>query len=70
MIKDADPADKARIYAGQSLRLTHQPAKQIVRADVNLDSHAGGAMVCVRGATRTETQRHPSLDGVLTLLCA
>jgi hypothetical protein len=49
VIKDADPADKARIYAGLSLRLTYQPPKQIVRAEANLDSHAGGAMVCVRG---------------------
>jgi len=40
--------DKARIQAGLSLRLTDQPAQQIVRGEVNLDSHAGGAMVCPR----------------------
>ena len=51
VIKEADPVDKARIYSGLALRLTYQPSKQTVRAEVNLDSHAGGAMVSVRGGT-------------------
>ena len=70
VIKDADPQDKARIYAGLNLRLGYQPAQRIVRAEVNLDSHGYGAMGRVRGATRTETQRHPSLDGTVLLLSA
>jgi hypothetical protein len=51
VIKEADLEDKTKIYAGLNLRLTYQPAEQIVRAEVNLDPHAGGAMVCVRGGT-------------------
>jgi hypothetical protein len=51
VIKDADPQDKARIYAGLNLRLTYQPAKRIVRTEVNRDSHGYGAMGCVRGGT-------------------
>jgi DNA invertase Pin-like site-specific DNA recombinase len=51
VIKDADPADKAAIYASLGLKLTYQPGKRIVRAEVDLDPHDRGAMVCVRGGT-------------------
>ncbi|WP_406071124.1 hypothetical protein [Micromonospora sp. NBC_01638] len=38
------------------LRLTYQPETQTVRAEMDLNAHRG-VMVCVRGATRTETPR-------------
>lgn len=57
VICEADPADKARVYAGLRLKLTFQPAKQLVRAEAHLDPHDGGAMVWARGGTRP---REPS----------
>ncbi len=36
VLRDADPADKAEIYARLGLRLTYQPAKRIVRTEVNM----------------------------------
>jgi site-specific DNA recombinase len=57
VLRDADPADKARVYTGLRLRLTYQPAKQIVRAEANLDPNDRGAMGCVRGGIGTLTGR-------------
>jgi site-specific DNA recombinase len=36
VLRDADPADKAEIYSQLGLRLTYQPAGQIVRTEVNV----------------------------------
>ena len=57
MLRNADPADKARVYAGMRLQLTYQPGNQIVRAEANLDSHEYGATGRVRGAIDTITPR-------------
>ncbi|MDH6464125.1 hypothetical protein M2302_004322 [Micromonospora sp. A200] len=52
VLRDADPADKAEVYRQLGLRLAYHPETQTVRAEVDLSAHRG-AMVCVRGATRT-----------------
>jgi hypothetical protein len=51
VLRNADPEDKAAIYNGIGLRLTYQPAQQIVRAEVNLDPNDAGVKVRVRGGT-------------------
>jgi site-specific DNA recombinase len=40
VIRDADPPDKAEIYTRLGLKLTYQPADQIVRTEVNMMSAA------------------------------
>jgi site-specific DNA recombinase len=40
VIRDADPPDKAEIYTRLGLKLTYQPAGQIVRTEVNMMSAA------------------------------
>ncbi|WP_026189944.1 hypothetical protein [Salinispora mooreana] len=50
VLRDADPADKAKVYRQLGLRLNYQPETQTVRAEVNLSAHRG-EMVCVRGGT-------------------
>jgi site-specific DNA recombinase len=40
VLRDADPADKADIYTRLSLKLTYQPADQVVRTEVNMISAA------------------------------
>ncbi|WP_337588129.1 zinc ribbon domain-containing protein [Salinispora pacifica] len=52
VLRDADPADKAKVYRQLGLRLNYQPETQTVRAEVNLSAHRG-EMVCVRGAIDT-----------------
>jgi site-specific DNA recombinase len=63
VLRDADPADKARVYTELRLRLTYQPAQQIVRAEANLDPHDRGAMGCVRGGTRLRGRYIPVSTG-------
>ncbi|MEV6370177.1 hypothetical protein AB0L86_25170 [Micromonospora musae] len=48
VLRDADPADKAKVYRQLGLRLTYQPKTRTVRAAVDLSTHRW-VMVCVRG---------------------
>ncbi|WP_018223650.1 hypothetical protein [Salinispora pacifica] len=54
VLRDADPADKAKVYRQLGLRLNYQPETQTVRAEVELSAHRG-EMVCVRGGIDTTT---------------
>ena len=63
VIREADPGDKARVYAGLGLKLSFQPTKQLVRAEAHFDPHDGGAMVCVRGGSWTRVRRTPAAYG-------
>lgn len=47
---------QAEIYDGLGLRLTYQPAQQIVRAEADLDPDNRGVVVRVRGGIDTTTQ--------------
>ena len=51
VIQDAAAAAKPKVYNDLALRLTYEPGKQIVRAQVILGPDACGAMGCVRGGT-------------------
>jgi hypothetical protein len=52
VLRDAEPADKADIYARLGLKLTYQPADQVVRTEVNLLSVAQHwSFESVRGGT-------------------
>jgi hypothetical protein len=56
VLQNANPGDKAGVYSALGLRLTYQPAQQIVRAEVNLDPNDAGVKVRVRGGIDTITQ--------------
>ena len=51
VIQAADPADKARIYKELGLRLTYQPGKHEIRAQISLGPDISGVMHGVRGGT-------------------
>jgi site-specific DNA recombinase len=42
VLADAEPQDKADVYQNLGLRLTYDPAKQLVRAEAQLDPHKLG----------------------------
>lgn len=42
MPADAEPQDKADAYKNLGLKLTYDPAKQLVRAEAQLDPHKLG----------------------------
>lgn len=48
-LHDATPEDRADVYRQMGLRLTYQPGKQIVRAEISLGPDDAGSMVRVRG---------------------
>ena len=50
-IHRADPGDKAEIYKGINLVLTHQPDRRLVRAEAHVSADSHGVMVSVRGGT-------------------
>jgi site-specific DNA recombinase len=68
VLREADPADRAEIYAELGLALAYDHTQKLLVA------HAGPRQACsevgVRGATRTKTQRPTSLDGTVRLLSA
>ena len=52
VLRDAEPTDKADIYTRLGLKLTYQPADQLVRTEVNLLSAAQHwSFESVRGGT-------------------
>lgn len=51
LLRDAEPADKADLYAGIGLRLTYQPQQQMVFAEVRLGEGPQWAIESVRGGT-------------------
>jgi len=42
VLADAEPEDKADVYQNLGLKLTYDPAKQLVRAEAQLDPHKLG----------------------------
>ena len=58
VIRDADAADKARIYHELGLRLTYEPAKHNVQAQLILDPDRG-VVVRVRGGIASPTPLAP-----------
>ncbi|PWU47712.1 hypothetical protein DLJ46_13920 [Micromonospora globispora] len=52
MLRDADPADKAKVYRQLGLRLTFHAETQTVHAEADLSAHRG-PMGRVPGGTRT-----------------
>ncbi|MGC4821762.1 hypothetical protein [Micromonospora sp. DT63] len=66
VLRDADPADKAEVYRQLGLRLTYHPEAQTVHAEVDLNAHRG-AIVCVRGSTRTIAKPPMTLGTTLKL---
>jgi len=51
VVRKADPADKAEIYARLGLRLTYQPGTRTVRAEARLDGSPHWHFESVRGGT-------------------
>ena len=51
VLRDADPADKAKIYSQLGLRPTYQPGQRIVRAEAHLDQTPHWVFDSVRGWT-------------------
>jgi site-specific DNA recombinase len=49
VLQNADPTDKAAVYAELGLKLTYQPAKQTIRAEANLDPDRWAYGACPRG---------------------
>ena len=68
-IKDADPADKARIYVGVGLRLTYHPGRQLVHAEAHVSPVSRGDMGRVRGGIEPiPPQRAMAVEAELTLV--
>ena len=53
VVRSADPADKAEIYARLGLRLTYQPQERTVRAETRLTDTPHWHFESVRGPSRT-----------------
>jgi site-specific DNA recombinase len=51
VLRDADPADKAEIYAQLGLQLTYQPGQRLVKVEAQLDRTPHWDFDCVRGGT-------------------
>ncbi|WP_050564963.1 hypothetical protein [Salinispora oceanensis] len=50
VLRDADPAGKAKVYRQLGLRLNYQPETQTVRAEVDLSAHRGKWFVSEGGS--------------------
>jgi DNA invertase Pin-like site-specific DNA recombinase len=59
VIQAADPAEKARVYSQLGLRLTYQPEKHEIRAQINLDPDISGVIGRVRGVYGKLRRRNP-----------
>ena len=51
VLRSADPADKAQIYAGLGLRLMYQPSERLVRTEVHINPAQHWQFESVRGWT-------------------
>jgi hypothetical protein len=57
VLPEADPGERSAIYQQLGLRLVYHPQEQAVRIQAQPGSTPHGRTVCVRGATRTDSQR-------------
>lgn len=48
VVRQADPRDKAELYAQLDLKLTYRPQEQTVRAEARFDPHSSENGLCPR----------------------
>ena len=56
VLRSADPADKAQIYAGLGLRLIYQPGERLVRTEVHVSPAQHWQFESVRGGITPKSQ--------------
>ena len=66
ILREADPRDKAELYSSIGLRMTYQPGREMIKAEIVSDDLGRVLSVCP-GSTQTNAQRSASLSTTIAL---